>query len=179
MSIRVGRFLGFGLAALLPVIVARAEPIPLLNPGFENGQSGWAFKDKGISLVSGEAARTGSQGLRINDEDIDRGSDVACARFVTEPGKRVTARCWARLNDGEGIAIYLRFFKGDGTSLNKSDLGNEISAKVPAESHEWQKIEVSGTVPEEAIEGEIWIHSYNSALVKADIDDFELEQVGP
>lgn len=165
--------------AIVAIGIAGAEPIPLMNPGFEDGQNGWAFKDKGMSLVLAEAARSGSQGLRVNDEDIDRGSEVTCARFATEPGKKVTARCWARLNDGDGLAIYLRFFKGDGTSLNKMELGNEISVKVSAETREWQKVEVSGTVPEEAIEGEIWIHSYSSSQVKADLDDFELEQVTP
>lgn len=168
------------LAATIAVTAtAPAEPIPLLNPGFEDGQNGWAFKDKGMSLVLGDAAHSGKQGLRVSDEDIDRGSEVTCARFATEPGKKVTARFWARLNDGDGLAVYLRFFKGDGNCLNKQELGNEISTKVPAETREWQKLEVSGTVPEEAIEGEIWIHSYSSSQVKADLDDFELEQVSP
>jgi hypothetical protein len=53
------------------VSVVQAEPVPVLNPRFENGQNGWAFKDKGISLVSGEAAHSGSQGLRINRSALD------------------------------------------------------------------------------------------------------------
>lgn len=176
MRARITAILG-AMAACLGI--AGAEPIPLLNPGFEDGQNGWAFKDKGMSLVLGDAARSGNQGLRVNDEDIDRGSEVTCARFATEPGKKVTVRFWARLNDGEGLGVYLRFFKGDGTCVNKAELHNEIQVKVPAETREWQKLELSGTVPEEAIEGEVWIHSYSSSQVKADLDDFELEQAAP
>lgn len=176
MRARITAILGAMTACLG---IAGAEPIPLLNPGFEDGQNGWAFKDKGMSLVLGDAARSGKQGLRVNDEDIDRGSEVTCARFATEPGKKVTARFWARLNDGEGLGVYLRFFKGDGTCVNKAELHNEIQVKVPAETREWQKLELSGTVPEEAIEGEVWIHSYSSSQVKADLDDFELEQAAP
>lgn len=166
-------------AVLLAAVgIARAEPVALLNPGFEDGQTGWRFKDSGISLVLGEAAHSGKAGLRINDESPDLGSDVACARFVTEPGKRVTARFWARQIEGDGLGVFLRFFKGDGTCLNTKELETEIKVVVPGDARDWKKFEVSGTVPEEAIEGEIWIRSWSHAVVKAELDDFELEQ-GP
>ena len=166
------------LAAMFAVGVARAEPVALLNPGFEDGQTGWRFKDNGISLVLGEAARSGKSGLRINDESPDDGSDLACARFVTEPGKKVTASFWARFVEGEGVGVYLRFYKGDGTCLNSRELENEIIKVIPAETRDWQKFELSANVPEEAIEGEIWIRSWSHAIVKAEFDDFGLEQVG-
>ena len=161
------------------VLVAHAEPVDILNPGFEDGQKGWSFKDSGISLVLGEAAHSGKAGLRINDESPDDGSDIACARFVTEPGKKVTARFWARLVEGDGVGVYLRFFKGDGTCLNTKELETEIIKVIPGETRDWQQFELSANVPEEAIEGEIWIHSYSSSQVKADLDDFELEQAAP
>lgn len=165
------------LVAIFVAAVAGAEPLPLLNPGFEDGQNGWRFKDSGMSLVLGDAAHSGKSGLRINDESPDQGSDVACARFVTEPGKKVTARFWARQVEGEGLGVYLRFFKGDGTCLNTKELETEIKVVIPAEARDWQKFEVSAPVPEEAIEGEIWIRSWSHAIVRAELDDFELEQM--
>lgn len=165
------------LAAMFAVGVARAEPVALLNPGFEDGQTGWRFKDSGISLVLGDAAHSGKSGLRINDESPDDGSDVACARFVTEPGKKVTASFWARFVEGEGVGVYLRFYKGDGTCLNTKELETEIITVIPAETRDWQKFELSANVPEEAIEGEIWIRSWSHTIVKAEFDDFGLDQI--
>jgi len=171
--------LAFAIAAALATTALRAEPVPLLNPGFEDGQNGWKFKDKGISLVLGEAAHSGKSGLRINDDSPDLGSDVACARFATEPGKKVIARCWARYIEGDGLGVYLRFYKGDGTCLNSLELNNEIKVVIPKDTLDWKKFEVPALAPEEAIEGEIWIRSWSHALVKAELDDFELEQVAP
>lgn len=165
--------------ALTFASLASGEPVPLMNPGFEDGQAGWKFADKGISKVLPEAAHSGKTGLRIDDESPDLGSDVSCARFATEPGKVIKARCWARLIEGGGVGIFLRCFKGDGTMLNTRDLNNEIKVIVPDSTRDWTKFEVTGTAPEEAIECDIWIRSWSHAIVRAEIDDFELEQATP
>lgn len=173
------RMRGLVLSATLMTTALWAEPVPLANPGFEDGQAGWKVKDVGISRVDGEAAHSGKSGLRINDESPDLGSDVACARFNTEPGKKVTVRCWARFIEGDGLGVYLRFYKGDGSCLNSADLNTEIKFVIPKDARDWQKFELSAPAPEEAIEGEIWIRSWSHAVVKADLDDFELEQSAP
>lgn len=171
--------LALAFSAALATAAVHAEPATLANPGFEDGQTGWKLKDNGISLVLGEAARSGKAGLRINDESPDLGSDVACARFNTEPGKKVIVRCWARYVEGDGLGVYLRFYKGDGTCLNSLELNNEIKVVIPKDTRDWQKFDLTAVAPEEAIEGEIWIRSWSHAVVKADLDDFELEQSGP
>jgi len=167
---------GLVLSATLMTAPLCAEPVPLANPGFENGQEGWKIKDQGISQVEAEAAHTGKSGLRINDESPDLGSDVTCARFNTEPGKKVTVRCWARFIEGDGLGVYLRFYKGDGSCLNTAALHTEIKIVIPKDARDWRKFELSAPAPEDAIEGEIWIRSWSHAVLKADLDDFELEQ---
>ena len=157
---------GLVLSATLMTAPLCAEPVPLANPGFENGQEGWKIKDQGISQVEAEAAHTGKSGLRINDESPDLGSDVTCARFNTEPGKKVTVRCWAR------------FIEGDGSGLCGSARSCLIpphcilkSRSIPKDARDWRKRVVPCS--EDAIEGEIWIILSTPCWR---LDDFELEQ---
>ncbi len=143
------------------------------NPGFEDGKKGWVISgDSGISDIVSEGARAGSQkGLVVKDEKPDRGSSVASARFSVQGGRHYSVSWWGKVLSGSGIAIYFRYYDAAGKILNEGK--NTAEFKDP----EWKKYSIRAESPASAVEADVWVRSYVSAVVTAHLDDFQVEEV--
>lgn len=158
-----------GLLAVLVCIScvchANDDFVTIRNAGFEDGFAHWnRAGDGGMSLVMQEAARTGAFGLRVSDESETSGSSLVSERFPVKGGLMYQLRFYSRMISGKGIAVYLRFYK-DGEKIDQH-------AREVGEAEEWRPRTLEVVAPEGSDEADIWIHSYNKALVKADFDDF-------
>jgi hypothetical protein len=147
----------------------------LPNPDFEIGLEGWHdAAPHTMCRLSTTAAHTGLQGLNIDDQSPQRGSDFSSTRLAAIPGQTYRTSFWGRVNVGSGVGVYLRFFDANGRVLNDEVRQNEIRLNLPTEDTQWTQYTFTGVAPHNAVAVEIWIHSYNAATVNADFDDFTL-----
>ncbi|MBI4979639.1 MAG: carbohydrate binding domain-containing protein [Spirochaetes bacterium] len=148
--------------------------LTLVNPGFENGLTGWdASKDNSMSTAAAEAAQTGKLGLRVTDSSETAGSDLAGQRFACQPGKEYRVSCKSRIVSGKGIGIYIKFADASGKGIDESKYMREVPA-----SAEWQTFSYTATAPAGTATACIYIHSYMKAVVTADFDEFIFEEIG-
>ena len=161
------------------------EPLPLKNPGFEEGLDGWLTKggDFDMSHAVPDAAHTGKLGLRVTDADDKHGSSLMSEQFDVEQGRTFELRFWVRNISGHGLAVYLQFL--DKTGYKLTDVvdtltnahSNQIKVIIPEDATEWKQFTVRGVAPPTSTKMYIWIHSGNAAVCVTDLDDFELVRV--
>jgi hypothetical protein len=141
----------------------------LPNAGFEKTLEGWQIgRSAGLIRVMTGAAHTGNRGLRVADDSAERDS-IVTQSFRAEPGAKYECKFWARMISGDGVKVALRFTVGDGQPA-------ETSVEIPADTKEWKEFAVTGTAPERATGGEIWIATTEDKKAVADFDDFQLGQ---
>ncbi|AHF94333.1 hypothetical protein OPIT5_12425 [Opitutaceae bacterium TAV5] len=160
----------FGVVAWASVQAATDIPFP--DPGFENGPDGWmvAAADKGMSRIIPEAAHSGRLGLRVTDDDETSGSSLFSQKLPVTPGNDYKLTFHARIVQGAGIGVYLRFFDAKG---NRIDTPKQFVKSIP-ESAGWATYSLVAIAPEQATRMAVWIHSFDHAKVVADFDDFSL-----
>lgn len=163
------------LSIALPVA---AKPLALPNPGFEAGLEGWNVGggDNGMSVASTQAARSGQGGLRVSDFDASAGSSLYSRRLPCHPAEGYHLRFSARLVEGSGVGVYLHFFDNSGKLIRPSDRF-VASLRQRKGAAAWHAISLYAVAPEGAAQMAVWVHSYASARVVADFDDFTLEAI--
>ncbi|CAN5493329.1 hypothetical protein BH09PLA1_BH09PLA1_29100 [soil metagenome] len=145
------------------------------NGDFENGMNDWVSKDNGMSQVKPEAAHRGQLGLRVSDEDEQKGSSLGSRPAPANPGKTYLLRAWARVMSGKEAAIHIQFFDASNKQLTKKEFNNDILVKV--KGGEWKLYTLRGTAPENAATVRVWIHTFNASQTIADFDDVLLHEV--
>ncbi len=167
------RILPFALLACLPLVAA--EPLPLVNPGFEQGLTGWKLEDAGMSSLSQEQAATGKASLKVVDASEKDGSNaVATPVEVNGVGVyRLRGKAWPV--SGAGCGIYVRALDKNGQVIGK---GDEFQRGAPTEAGGWRNFEIMIDAPEGTAALQLWIHSYGAAQVVCYLDDFAFEQLG-
>ncbi|MBI4978099.1 MAG: heparinase II/III family protein [Spirochaetes bacterium] len=169
----------FFVIAFLTFANAAADTIHLESPGFEKNIDGWENSGgNGMSVVSADAKHSGDYGLRINDANVNAGSSLYSARFKVTAGNFYQTHFWARCVSGDGIGVYLLFYNKEGKSFSFT---KEMETKykltpfiLPKDQGDWKEYILRKSPPEGAVEGQLWIHSFNSSQVTADFDDFRL-----
>lgn len=162
-------FAGLCLGAL------RAETaLDITNPGFEQELSGWSYQfDYDLSRAVAEAARSGSFGVRITDENPTKGGSLESTPLEAIPGGKYEVFFWARTVSGDGSAsVALRFLNGDGKALQK-----EMPRVIVRQTPEWTRFSVTGRAPEDTAAFSIWIRSSPTEMVTVDFDDLECKEV--
>jgi hypothetical protein len=150
-------------------------PSLIANGDFEHGINDWISKDAGMSQVKPEAARTGSLGLRVTDEDEVKGSSLG-SRLVPASSNRIyLLRGYARIMSGKEAALHIQFFDADNKQLTKREFNNDINVKV--KGGDWTLYTLRGTAPENAAFVRVWIHTYNAQQTILDVDDISLHEV--
>lgn len=146
----------------------------LTNPGFEDGLLGWTREESPLimSKVVDTAAHSGLMGLRIQDSSARVGSSLASARGFVRSGETVVVSFYGRLIEGDGIAVYLRFFDASGKYLNPAPVHHDL---IEISSLKWTLLAVEAVAPVGATKFDVWIHSYNGKIVTAEVDDFEVD----
>ena len=173
-------------ALLLPMLAAAPttqERNLLPNGGFEQGMSGWTLgNDYDMSKLLPDAAHSGTRGLRVKDEDTERGSSLSSQKFPTQPGKTYVVRFFARRLAEGSISVYIRFFDRAGKPLNSQALKNENSTGVKKgeEAESWREYTSDPAIaPENAASVQVHIHSANSQTGTVDFDDFVFIEIPP
>ncbi|MBC2603415.1 carbohydrate binding domain-containing protein [Puniceicoccus vermicola] len=151
--------------------LTQEAPLPLKNPDFENNSEGWIIRDK-MSQVDPSAAKSGTLGLLVDDQDNQRGSDVRSEKISIQSGHSYQLDFDAKLIDGAGIAVYLQFYDAIGRRIQAKD-NIEILRTITAK--DWESHSLAATAPDNANSVDIWIHSFNGNLVKAAFDNFVLK----
>jgi hypothetical protein len=145
------------------------------NGDFENGMNDWISKDNGMSAVRPEAAHRGKLGLRVSDEDDQKGSSLGSRPAPATSNRTYLLRAWARVMTGKEAAIHIQFFDKDNKQLTKKEFNNDVLVKVTG--GEWKLYTLRGTAPENAAFVRVWIHTFNASQVIADFDDVTLHEI--
>jgi hypothetical protein len=162
---------------MLPPVRAE-KPLALVNGGFEDGLTGWtATVDNGMSAVAADAAHAGKSGLRVTDGSKELGSSLGSTRLPAVAGKTYEVRCQARVINGGGIGVYLRFIDAKGNVLNTAEKKNQHVISLAKKDSTWQAHAVSGVAPADAVQVEVWIHSYLKNTVTAEFDEIALVEL--
>lgn len=156
---------------------ARAdEPRPLAVPnlGFEEALTHWDVRERIIpmSTAVAEAARSGGLGLRIVDEDTQRGSSAETQGFIVTPGYLYRATFWAR-SERAIAAAYLHFHRmGDNQRLP-----DPAVRVISGTGDEWQEFMVEAVAPADAGLGVLEFHSFNKSVGQVDVDDIVIVEM--
>lgn len=169
-------------AVLLSGLSASAESVPITNPGFEQGLADWENKlDHGMSEATAEAVHEGAMGLRVTDSNPTAGSSLFSIPFKVTPGKMYQLRFWGRMVTGDGVGVYIAFYNAEGKSLialKEDEVKYQLEPlTLPKKQKEWKEFLLRKKAPDTAVEGRIWIHSYISSEVVADLDEFRLAEL--
>jgi peptidoglycan/xylan/chitin deacetylase (PgdA/CDA1 family) len=167
---------------LLPILLAltsvTARADAPLNPGFEDGPTGWAFSEKiPMSTVVPEAAHGGSKGLRITDNSAEAGSSAVSGKIPVTPGAALELEFYARTQTQGFVGVYLWFRDADGKLIKeesqRAGQGHPVVGVKNADG-QWGACSLKATAPATASSVSIWIHSFGKATGSADLDDFSL-----
>jgi len=148
-------------------------PVIWVNADFENALANWNNTgDNGMSAVSGSAKHSGGYGVRVTDGSSSLGSSLYSQAFTVQPGRGYLTRFWSRTVSGSssGLGVYLKFYNSGGSEILS------VNTTVPINTN-WAKYHVEEVSPPNAATAKIWIHTYSSAILTADLDDFEFGEV--
>jgi hypothetical protein len=132
-----------------------------------------------MSRSTPEAASRGDAGLRVEDTDPVRGSSLRSALFPVSAGQAFRVKFTARSVSGDGIAVYLAYSDQAKRAINLGSREGEHRLMIAPGLTEFTPQTFVSKAPAGAAFVQIWIHSFTSALVVADFDDFELIEVAP
>lgn len=161
---------------LLTIPCLRAgEPLALVNPGFEEGDIGWRFKETAsMSSVSADAAYDGSSGLRVDDLSPEEGSNAISGMVPVVPGGRYLLSFWARSSSPPPVAgVFLWFYTADKKLIPPKD---SPASMVGAGDGKWHRKTLEFTVPDGAAHVGLWVHSLSKATGTVDFDAFEIRE---
>jgi len=163
-------------AAVLSNAVA-VEAIP--NAGFEDTEKqGWTIADAGLSVITPEAARTGTRGLRVTDTSDRQGSSCRSAPVPVTAGKTYALSFWGRVLEGDGaVGVYMQFADAKGHVLTSPSRHGEIIQTIQGDKGVWQAFTLYGQAPPNATAMWVWVHSFTGSLGAADADDFTLAEL--
>jgi len=157
-------------------IAISANAAPLFTSGFEH-EDEWDAPSDGMCQFLAAAARSGERGLRVVDMSMTTGSNLSSRHVPAEGGRGYKLTVHARMLDGEGVGVYLRFFDQDGKALTNQESRNEVATSVPGGQTDWGVVTLLGIAPAGTTSACVWIHSFNRSVASADLDDVTLETV--
>jgi hypothetical protein len=151
-------------------------PMPVLNPGFEEGKKAWT-DDKGEpSQVTKEAAHSGNLGLRIVDPNLTDYNRVISEPIKITAGKSYRLEMMIRQVQSHGINGILWFLDENKKIIPWPD-GSRLLIRPADEATGWEKLGVEGKAPDNAVYAEIHIQSNRMAAATVDFDDITLTQL--
>ena len=166
-------------------VTAAISPIPafglkgysaLFNGDFDFGASGWSLPANSQGEITDEMAAVGERSLKIVDDSDTRGSNVTSARIRVDGLSEWVLRGQVHHVSGSGIGMYIRYYDAGGANVTESDARGNIApvGSLEGDAGEWTPFEFAFETPEDAAAIDLWIHSFNAALVTAYIDDVEI-----
>ena len=176
-----------GLRLKQPVTTATIEAIirPLAMPqgagvlrngDFELGSFGWDLRDS-ISSLSTEQAAGGTTSLKIADDKKDTGSNVNSGMMPAQPETGYVLSGKVFHVTGSGIGMYMKTYDADGKQLTEADDKGNIApvGSLSGAAGQWVDFRFPFRTPAGTARMQLWIHSYNGAVVEAHLDDLKVE----
>jgi len=152
----------------------------LRNGDFELQGWCWDIPRDGRGAISQEQAASGKYSLKVTDLDKNAGSNIRSARIaVAKPGKyQLKGKIFH--TQGNGVGMYMYYYDEAGTLLNQVDAqGNMAGIGTPQGAvGRWADFSFPFETPKGTKTMQIWIHSYNGAVVEAYLDDLQIVPVG-
>ena len=165
----------FAVLLVLLAPAAIAAPVALVNPGFEEGASGWTITEPSapMSRTDAKAAHQGKLGLHIEDSDTTYGSNVDSTSFTVVPGRTYRVGFWARSTASTaGCGVYLWF---------RDEAGKHVpgppACAIPGDAPEWTHYEFDTVIPAGITSATVWVHSFSKNTGVWDIDDITVEEL--
>jgi hypothetical protein len=157
------------LTVLLPLLGA---PVPLVNPGFEHGLSGWTIPPgEGMTTLASDQAASGKHALHVVDQDPRRGSQATATPVGIKPGTLYQLRGKGFAVSGGGLGIYALILDRQGKRLVR---GDTFQRGLGGTDRTWRPFTMWIVTPPGAAALQIEIHSYDASKVEAYLDDLEL-----
>lgn len=160
-------------------LASAAEPLPFPNAGFEEGLASWSAdqndKANGLSRALPEAARTGSSGLRVTQNNTHTGSWLQSARIPVESAAAYRLEFWSRTVETSGIGVWIQFYDSERQVIKSA--GADPTVQLKPDVSDWERQELEFTTPVGAAFITFAVHGYSKHVVKVDFDDFSLTPV--
>jgi len=166
-----------GLGALARLVAA---PLPLVNPGFEQGLTGWHVeaKDPSVAQVTKGAASMGEYGLHLQDTAACPVFTVVSDPVPAQPGKQYALTCWGRnLGKPSALSVKLLFLDAAGKPLKPGAVTRYWDGAALKENDYFGQMVMQGIAPEGTDHLAVQLLSYSRPDGEADIDDFSLAEV--
>ncbi len=159
-----------------PVLV-RGEVLPLVNPGFESGTSGWAVSTSASVAQSLSAyASMGYWGLKIKDAAGADTYTVTSVSCTASPGSTYALTLWGRSlgNYASGIRAEVLFTDASGNSLTPGAVSG-YAASYEISAIKWfEKRVLKGVAPAGTVYVRVRFTSLAGYGIGACVDDLEL-----
>ncbi len=178
---RLGIVLDDPVTAATVTVTVRPVALPdaavtgnyLRDGNFANAE--WFWRLNPLSSIADLPG--GGRALRLTDDSTGGGADATSTRSPVPAATNFTLRGRSQLTAGEGVGVYVRFFDAAGERIGQPDAqGNEAPVgTLTAGDRDWQAFAFPVASPADAAEVEVWIHSFNAALVEGLIADLALE----
>jgi peptidoglycan/xylan/chitin deacetylase (PgdA/CDA1 family) len=148
----------------------------LANLGFEKGLEGWTDKEAlAMSRATPEAARSGKQGLRIEDNDPKLGSALLSPQIAITPNASYGLSFWAKTGVKNGAGVWVRYYDPNRKTI---DIPLTVVSALENASGEWTQYKTTVMPPDNAAFLAFWVHTYSAAQGSFDFDDFRVEAAG-
>ena len=148
------------------------------NSGFEKLVDGkpvdWRIADN-MSSITTEHAHTGKRSLKINDTEPTKGSSLFSPTFKVIDRRNYYLRAWVKLDTGtpSGLGLYVRFNDADGKEIKNSE-GRQQIASPKMVQDQWVPVFFKARVPDGAKTVQLWVHTFNAAVLTCCVDDLQL-----
>ena len=146
------------------------------NGDFEFGGFGWSLGQGTLGEVSTEQAHSGQASLKITDPDKSHGSNINSAMIPADSETAYKFNAWVYTESGSGIGIYVKYYDAERHLLNETNAQGWLDgigdAKGP--TGEWAEFSLPFKTPPATTQIQLWIHSFNGAVVTAYLDDITI-----
>jgi hypothetical protein len=152
-------------------LAAAAAPRLLANPGFEAGTTpvSWSFSSQaGAVIIVTNTVHSGAAAARVEDPSTTDGVSLRSAPLAVLPGEELTARAWMSRLSGTGGALYLEFWKADGSR-------SAATSTAAGSATGWQQVSVSAAAPDDAVTATVLLYSAQASAGTTLWDDLTLE----
>ncbi len=162
---------------ITPVNLASDSTALLRNGGFEAGSWGWSLPAGSFGSISTEQAASGKASLKLSDNNPNTGSNIVSARIpIPAGGGWYVVKGKVYHASGKGIGLYVRYLDTQSKVLNASDTNGNMApvGSLTGDEGKWVPFSYRFQVPADATFLQLWLHSFNGALVEAYLDDLEV-----
>jgi hypothetical protein len=163
------------IASASPVAAEDSEPLPLVNPGFEQDLEGWSLEraNEENVQVTAEAAASGEKGLHLKDTDSNRGYRVVSSPLEVQPGMAYSVT-FQGLSTGAagGIGVEMIFRGYGGETLQPVNIPRFWPAVTINPMSAFTGHRIKAIAPEGASSMVVVIRSFSGPGAEVMLDDF-------